>query len=109
MKNKRTNTQVSEKLEEFIIYMSSSWRLIWTNFVAGVFRGLGAMIGASVVIAFLLWFLSIFANLPLIGEYVAEYILEVQQTIKSYVENTNYKEDFIKLQQTLERVENKLP
>ena len=64
--NKREEN-ASEALKEFIRYSSNPWRLIWANFVAGVFRGLGAIIGASVFIAFLIWVLTLFVDAPLVG------------------------------------------
>lgn len=36
-------------LEEWVTYMRSPWRIIWTNFIAGLFRGLGTVIGATVI------------------------------------------------------------
>ena len=49
----KTEEKANQALKEFIRYSSSPWRIVWTNFVAGIFRGLGAVIGASVFIAFL--------------------------------------------------------
>ena len=34
----------NENLKEFIRYSSSPWRIVWTNFVAGIFRGLGTFL-----------------------------------------------------------------
>ncbi len=42
-------------------------RLHWENFVRGIFFGAGGVIGATVFIAILLWFLSLFDTIPLIG------------------------------------------
>lgn len=42
-------------------------RLHWENFVRGMFFGAGGVIGATVFIAILLWFLSLFDTIPLIG------------------------------------------
>lgn len=94
----------NEQLKEFIRYSSSPWRIVWTNFVAGIFRGLGALIGASIVIALLIWILGIFTTLPLVGQYATE----VKDSISQYVSETNYNDEFDRLAGTLERIEKEL-
>ncbi|MEK9195739.1 MAG: DUF5665 domain-containing protein [Patescibacteria group bacterium] len=42
-------------------------RLHWENFVRGMFFGAGGVIGATVFIAIIIWFLSIFDSVPVIG------------------------------------------
>jgi len=94
----------SEALKEFIRYSSSPWRIVWTNFVAGIFRGLGAIIGASAFIAFLIWLLTLFADFPLIGEYA----LQAKATVTEYISETNYNDEFDRLSNTLESIEKEL-
>jgi hypothetical protein len=53
-------------LEEFIDYIKSPWKLLWPNFVAGIARGFGALVGATIVIALVGWFLSTLIDMPLI-------------------------------------------
>lgn len=48
-------------------------------FVKGVFAGLGSVVGASIVVALLLWVISLFETLPLIGP-VSE---NIQQTVET--------------------------
>ena len=91
----------NENLKEFIRYSSSPWRIVWTNFVAGVFRGLGALLGASIVIALMIWILGWFTTLPLIGEYATD----VKETVNQYINETNYNDEFDRLANTLERIE----
>jgi phage shock protein PspC (stress-responsive transcriptional regulator) len=40
------------------------------SFIKGVFGGLGGVIGATLVIALLLWMLSFFKQVPLVGPLV---------------------------------------
>jgi Domain of unknown function (DUF5665) len=40
------------------------------NFIKGVWSGLGGVVGATVGIALLLWLLSLFGQIPLIGHFV---------------------------------------
>jgi len=49
------------------------------NFVRGIFFGLGSVLGGTVVIAFIVWAMSFFVNIPGIGGSVEK----VQDTIKS--------------------------
>jgi len=100
----KTEEKANQALKDFIRYSSSPWRIVWTNFVAGIFRGLGALIGASLVIAFLIWLLALFADLPLIGEYARD----VKKTISEYVNDTNYNDEFKRLGDTLDRIEKEL-
>lgn len=55
-------------------------RLIFTNFVAGIARGLGIAIGASLVFALLLAFLKrlIMLNIPGIGGFIADILRFVE-------------------------------
>jgi phage shock protein PspC (stress-responsive transcriptional regulator) len=101
--NKREEN-ASEALKEFIRYSSNPWRLIWANFVAGVFRGLGAIIGASVFIAFLIWILTLFVDAPLVGQYAEN----VKNAVMGYVNDTNYNDEFNRIGDTLDRIEAEL-
>ncbi len=74
------------------------------NFLAGVFRGLGALIGASIVLALLLWALTLLVDLPLVGEHAKDVI----STVNGYVEDTNYSRDMDRIGDTLERIEKEL-
>jgi len=93
--------RTSEALKQFIRYSSSPWRIVWTNFVAGIFRGLGTIIGASLVIALLIWVLKIFSGMPLVGEYATK----IKAGVTAYVEETNYNDEFDRLGDSMERIE----
>lgn len=41
-----------------------------TAFLKGIFTGVGGVIGATVIIALLIWVLSLFNNVPLIGGFM---------------------------------------
>lgn len=96
--------KANDNLKEFIRYSSSPWRIVWTNFVAGVFRGLGAIIGASVFIAAMIWMLTLFVDIPLIGEYASN----AKSTVVGYVNDTNYNDEFERMAKTLENIEKEL-
>lgn len=53
-------------------------RLILANFIRGLFFGLGATLGVSIILAILLFVLSLFTEIPFIGEIFES----VKDTIK---------------------------
>ena len=91
----------ADTLEDFVSYVSNPWRVIWTNFIAGVFRGLGAVVGASVVLALLIWALSLFVSAPLVGRYFERML----DSVNNYVEQSNYQDEFDRLGDSLDRLE----
>lgn len=60
------------QVREFIKYLRSPWRIMWHNFLGGVFRGLGLIVGMTVVFAVIIWFLTQLAFFPLIGQHFEE-------------------------------------
>lgn len=100
----KNQEKAGQALEEFIRYSSSPWRIVWTNFVAGVFRGLGAIIGASAFIALFIWLLTLFVDIPLIGEYAAD----TKSTVIGYINETNYNDEFERMSKSLESIEKEL-
>lgn len=88
-KNSKTNTkklstkeyeQLGRQIEA--IYDSVNPKkvaLYKAAFIKGILGGVGGVIGATVVVALLLWFLSLFGSLPIIGGFLDT----VQNTIES--------------------------
>ena len=71
--------------KDFVAYMQSPRKIMIRSFISGVFRGLGIVVGATIVVSFLIWMLTQFVDFPLIGEYfqdLLEYIeaLDPQNT-----------------------------
>ena len=60
-------------------YMNPKKRLL-TNFTAGLSRGLGMTVGTVLVLSLLGYILSLFVNMPLIGDYIAELQKYVNQS-----------------------------
>lgn len=55
---------------EYVDYMGRPWRSFWFNLLIGIARGLGFVIGATVVVAIVVWVISrILAQLPFVGEF----------------------------------------
>ncbi len=57
-------------------------RLYWENFVRGMFFAIGGLIGVSLGLGILLWFLSLFNQIPFIGP-VLENITSQIETAKT--------------------------
>ena len=96
--------RAGDNLEYFVNYVSSPWRIIWVNFVAGIFRGLGAIIGASIVIGLVIWVLGLFTKIPLLSEYTQE----VDEFVSEYIYKTDYNEELDQMNETLRRIEESL-
>ncbi|WP_068778357.1 DUF5665 domain-containing protein [Paenibacillus sp. GM2] len=60
------------KIKDIIENYTNPKRLILSNFMAGLSRGLGLSIGTFIVLGLLGWILSLFVNLPMIGDYIKE-------------------------------------
>jgi hypothetical protein len=51
-------------------------QVYWTNFARGIFFGIGSVLGGTVVLAGVAWFLSLFVDLPGgIGNFI-QYIVD---------------------------------
>ena len=60
-----------EMLEElFQDFYQHRYRLYKMNFFRGIFFGFGSVLGATVVVALLLWVLSWFSEVPFVGDVV---------------------------------------
>lgn len=76
MTKKQVKPDIDEKAAvqalEYLLaagYVSKK-RLYIENFIRGVFFSVGSILGATIVVALLLWILSLFNNVPFIGEIV---------------------------------------
>jgi Domain of unknown function (DUF5665) len=95
-------------VQEFMEYIRSPWKMLWPNFVAGMARGFGAIVWATIVIALIWWFLSSLIDLPLIWKKIEPYVEKVQIEFRKYTEATNYRENFERMESTLESIDNSL-
>ncbi len=76
-----TRTMEKTRIAEYVQYLERPWRLIWTNFLIGIARGLGGTIGLAIVIGLLVFFLQnlLMLNLPIISDFIADLIRMVQE------------------------------
>ncbi|MDD4351768.1 MAG: DUF5665 domain-containing protein [Candidatus Gracilibacteria bacterium] len=56
-------------LAEYMDYLSSPRKIILINLLAGVMRGLGFVLGMTVVVAVITFMVSYMAALPVVGEW----------------------------------------
>lgn len=51
----------------------------WMNFIRGIFFGVGTVVGGTIVVALVVWILSLFADIPGgFGDFV-QYIVDIVQ------------------------------
>lgn len=77
---KLTNRLEAMRLGEYLDLLQKPSRLLYLNFLAGVARGLGIAVGATIVFAVLIQILSqlLFLNLPIIGDIIVDIIKIVE-------------------------------
>lgn len=46
---------------------SSKWQMMSSAFLRGLAQGFGAVVGGTILVALLLWVLSLFNEIPLVG------------------------------------------
>jgi hypothetical protein len=60
------------RITDFIENYQNPKRVIWINILAGVSRGVGLTIGTALIIALVVYVLSFFVSMPLVGKYIAQ-------------------------------------
>ena len=77
-----TNTRLDkltaelEKLNEHLLIRvhNSLWKLILFQFTRGLAFGLGSVLGASILVSLVVWWLSQFEFIPIIGDFTKQLI-----------------------------------
>lgn len=80
-KLKRDNEKGSRKkvIEELFYDLNRSRIEIYKmNFVRGIFFGLGSVLGGTLVVALLIWLLSLFVDLPGVGDGIQDLLQTIQ-------------------------------
>lgn len=79
-KQKSENGARRQVLEDlFYDFNKSRAQVYWTNFVRGVYFGFGSILGATVVIAIVIWVLGLLVDIPYIGNYIHNTIVIIQK------------------------------
>lgn len=73
------------KFAEYVEYINDTKRMLVTNFLAGIARGLGMAIGFTILGALLLYLLRqlVVLNLPLIGDFIAQIVELVNDSMQN--------------------------
>lgn len=80
MKKKETEAKKVVLDELFNDIYHNRARIYKVNFVRGIVFGAGSALGGTVVIALIVWILSLFVNLPVIGNLFENAQHSLQQT-----------------------------
>ncbi len=67
------------RIRDYMMLTDSKRRLFFINFVAGLGKGFGQAIGFTVLAGLVLYLLSTWVDLPVIGEFIAKLINIVDQ------------------------------
>jgi hypothetical protein len=59
---------------------SSSWWIIWTNFLRGLAFGLGSVIGASILVYITVQVLAQIEFVPILGDWALRLISEIEKS-----------------------------
>lgn len=70
------------RIKEYIETIQTPVKLMYVNFLAGVFRGFGMAVGMTVLFALLVYLLHRLAALPVIGNFIAELVKIVTEELK---------------------------
>lgn len=72
-------TEEVEKLNahRFIRVQNSLWRLVLYQLLRGLAFGLGSVLGATILVSILAWWLSQFEFIPIIGDWVGQIADEI--------------------------------
>ncbi len=89
------------EIEEYLLYLRSPWRVMAVNFFAGMMRGLGAAVGATAVVALLVWVMAKAVALPFVGEHFTN----LRDTVDELVEEARFADDFQRVEFVLRRIE----
>ena len=66
----------------FYDFHSSRVEVFWMSFFRGVFFGVGTVVGGTVVVAIIVWALSLFADIPGgLGDFI-QYVVDIVQDKK---------------------------
>ena len=89
---------------DYLEYIQSGKRIMWLNFKAGVFKGLGVTIGMTAVLGILIGVLTMLVDLPVVGEYFED----ATEFIEEYADSTDYSDDFSEMNQLLREINENL-
>ncbi len=85
----RAETQALNKLAQeverlnthrFVALHNKPWRLLLFQFFRGMAFGLGSVVGATILVSVVVWWLSQFSFIPVVGEWVTEITNQIERS-----------------------------
>ena len=76
-----TRTMEKTLIAEYVDYLEHPGRLLWSNFLIGLARGLGGTVGLAIVLGAFFFVVQnlIMLNLPVISDFIADFIRMIQE------------------------------
>jgi len=80
---KVSNNMERTQIADYVDLMNRPFKLIWRNFLVGVSRGVGSIVGIAVFATLILYVLQMLGalNLPIVGDYIADLVRIVQKQL----------------------------
>lgn len=74
-------TEAVEKLrdERYLQIIQNKKKFLWYNFLTGAAKGLGLVVGSTLLLALFLWIVSQLITVPVIGEWIVDLINYIEQ------------------------------
>lgn len=72
--------KLGRQLSATLVSFGSRRKIMRFNFAIGVIRGFGTVLGATIGIAILIWLLTLFKQVPLVGPFVNNLKHTIQTT-----------------------------
>lgn len=66
--------------ERYLQMIDNRKRFLFYNFMAGVARGVGWALGATIILGIVVWILSQLINVPFLGDWIGNIIDYIQQS-----------------------------
>lgn len=83
-KTKKSSKLYQPDWHEFFLYLGSPRRVFFINLLAGIGRGFGFVMGATVVVALVVFIISkILSEIPIIGEFFHWLDQFLQESLKN--------------------------
>lgn len=75
------------RITDTYMFLKRPWKTIWANVIVGISRGVGFVIGVSIIGVLLITLianvLSQFVSIPILGEFIAMIVKSVQTYLKN--------------------------
>ncbi len=80
-----TRTMEKTRIAEYVEYLEHPGKLLWTNFLIGLARGLGSTVGLAIILTALAFLVQklVLLNLPVISDFIAHFLKTILDNISS--------------------------